>query len=300
MATKDGKKVKKYISIADRAMLVDLDVKGWWGKTTDQSAATAVEAAFATEKGAGYFNKYLMPDEREFKDISTAVYYARLTHKTRTLPWGGRDLRIVLGASFMEYSAEMRKCIGGFEKAVSVFLHNYDRLKFKSKKRLGKLYVEEEFPSIEYLKSRFSMKVQVFPVPTAGDFRCKLVDVEMRRIQRQLQETEQENAQMAMQALWTKFYGMVSKVATKLKDDDAIIRDSLIENLREFCEQSVPGMNLTSDGSLEDVRKKVLQELAKQSSEALREDDGLRAEVAKKAADIQKLMAGFMGQSDSK
>ena len=257
--SKSGKNGKKFVSIADRAMLVDLDVSAWSGKVVDNEATTKTEDSYEATHGVGRFSKRLMPKTREYKDISKAINHARSLHNKLTLPWAGRDVRIILAAGYMDYRKAMQQASDQFNSAVRVMLHNYPRLKSIQKKRLGKLFNEEDFPTVEALKELFKIEVHVLPIPTANDFRCKLVDSELKHIQKELRDQEQENAKLAMQALWQRFHKMVARLANRLQDEDAIIRDSLVEGIRDFCETQLPSMNLLDDAELENIRKTVLK-----------------------------------------
>jgi len=61
----------------------------------------------------------------------------------------------------------------------------------------------------------------------------------------------------------------------------------------------LPGLNLTQDPQLDALRKRAEQMILNVDPQDLRDRQFLRSRVAAQAAEIQKVMAGFMGAPTS-
>jgi hypothetical protein len=61
----------------------------------------------------------------------------------------------------------------------------------------------------------------------------------------------------------------------------------------------LPGLNLTCDAQLDALRKRAEKMIANLDPQDLRDVPSVRRDVAREAAQIQHLMAGFMGAASS-
>jgi hypothetical protein len=86
----------------------------------------------------------------------------------------------------------------------------------------------------------------------------------------------------------------VRHVSDKLKDGDAIFRDSLIGNVRELVDL-LPALNLTGDPALTSAVSEVKNKLADLDPQALRDHEVDRAAAALAADEIARKMAGYCG-----
>ena len=113
-------------------------------------------------------------------------------------------------------------------------------------------------------------------------------------IQAELQKT----MQAAMRDPYERLYGHISRMVERLSDKKAIFRDTLVTGLADLC-AILPGLNLTGDERLDDLRKRAERMVAHLDPKDLREVPSIRQNVAREAAEIQSMMAGFMGPTSS-
>lgn len=78
------------------------------------------------------------------------------------------------------------------------------------------------------------------------------------------------------------------------KQKGGTFRDSLVEGLAELC-SIMPGLNLTNDPKLDELRKQTEKMIEGIDAQTLRDDMTVRARVAKEASDIQSAMSAYMG-----
>jgi len=288
------KKQSKPFDLSTRAILVDLDVTAWWARRTDDDISTEVAKSHKAEsKAAGVYSKRLLPPNSALSEIERCIGRARALHRELTLPWADGGMRIISTAGYMKYMDQLREQVEEFDTAVHTFVSSYPELQQKAKKFLGSMYRGEDYPEVASIKGWYSMRVKAFPVPAASDFRVKLSDQQVGQLRKQLESDVRSSLDKAMQDLWQRLYDMTGKFTTRLAKSDAVLRDSLLGNLKELCEQ-IPVLNLTEDKRLEQVRKQVLDKLGKYQMDNLREDDVLRKQVAKEAEAIHKSMAAYM------
>ncbi len=81
-------------------------------------------------------------------------------------------------------------------------------------------------------------------------------------------------------------------------DTKAVFRDTLVTGLADLC-AILPALNLTGDERLEELRKRAERMIAHVDPQDLREVPSVRQSVARQAAEIQNMMASFMGQTTS-
>jgi len=84
----------------------------------------------------------------------------------------------------------------------------------------------------------------------------------------------------------------------RLSDRKAVFRDTLVTGLADLC-AILPGLNLTGDERLEELRKRAERMIAHVDPQDLRDTPSVRQSVARQAAEIHSMMASFMGQTTS-
>jgi hypothetical protein len=84
----------------------------------------------------------------------------------------------------------------------------------------------------------------------------------------------------------------------RLSDKKAVFRDTLVTGLADLC-AILPGLNLTGDERLDELRKRAEGMIANVDPQDLRELSSVRQSVARQAAEIHSMMASFMGETSS-
>jgi hypothetical protein len=280
--------------ISEKAMLVQLSISQWTGKRVDQKASQEVIDANSALPNSGKFNKNLLNQNfvGAFKRVSGD---ARTFHYQNSLPWGDDDFRILPSENYMEYSKAMRDYKAKFEKVTKEFIASYPVLIKEAKKALGGLFNQNDYPDPVALASRFKFSVNVRPLPTRGDFRVKLAKDEQEKIADQIEEDVTFNVKNAMREVWERLFTAVKHVSEKLKDSDAIFRDSLIGNVQELTDL-LPRLNVLEDPELDKIISEVKGNFEKTNPEELRKSTEEREKTASQADDILKKMSGYMSQ----
>ena len=280
-------------TLCETAMLVKLGTSRWMGAKTSKAVSHEVCVQKDADDDAGDWKTYLIPKEA-LKDINNARSRARSAWLQHSLPWQDGGFRILPSALFMTWRKEMRKVMDDFDAAVAAFLIKYPEYVAAADERLGKLGEECQLPSVDEIKGKFGIYLDVLPMPNDADFRMAIDEEEMEEIRSQAKTTIKNSLDKAMKELVKQFGEIVKKISTTLKDTDKKFKDSLIGNLRTFCETTLPQFNLTNDPVIETLRKEALATLACFDPEDLRVIDKERETAGKKADDLLKKINDYM------
>lgn len=274
-------------------MLVSLSISYWTGKASDDRVIDELSAKHGTEKDAHEYRKILVQPEAINK-VKAARSRAREYFFDKTLPWVDGGTRILPSAFYFDYAEKMHAFKGEYEQAVEEFIKSYSRLKGEARKRLGALFVEEDYPTVERLRRKFGFSDRVFPIPGKDDFRVDLGGKAEAEVKKMIEDSVRAATEVATRDLWQRLYGVVEALATKMKEADPTFRDSIVQNIREIC-AVMSQMNVAGDVKLNEMTSKVLEELGKISAQELRDEPKSRKKVADSADAILAKMAGYIG-----
>ena len=278
-------------NLSEKAMLINLRISMWTGRTKDRRITSEVISNNKSQTDSGAWWTYLIP-KKNMAAINNASGKLRSLHYSLTLPWMDGGLRILPSAMFMNYAEKMRKAIAEYDKVTDEFIKEYPTIIANAQERLGQLLDGKKLPTTNEIRDRFGVSKDVMPLPSTNDFRVKLGDAEVNQIKKQMTISINEMTENAMADLWSRFAELIEKVEHTLGKSDKIFRDSMISNLKEFCDL-VPNLNMTDDEALEAVRKEVTEKLTNLMPENLRKNKKERQIAHKDAQDILKKMKGY-------
>ena len=272
-------------------MLTQLSFSVWTGRTQDNRVSKEVTVSKNAERDGGIWWTALIP-KRSLRNINTAYNKCKATHNRLTLPWRDGGDRILPTAMFLEYSKAMREVKTEFDEAVNEFLEGYPDIVKNARKRLGKLLDNKRLPTAAEVKRKFGVHQEIYPLPDIADFRVNLSKEDVAEIRKQMKTSIDDTIEKAMTGIWQQLAELIGKIEKTLKEPKKVFRDSLISNLKEFCEL-IPKLNLTDDSKLEDFRKEAVKELVNLRPDNLREIKPERAVGAKTARDMLKKMKDY-------
>ena len=291
-------------NLAERAMLVSLKIRRWQATRTDKKVSAEIAATHGvSERRAGHYRKHAIDvNAASFKAVVSAGSELRNKHYELTLPWGQDGARILTTEMFETYSNEMRHLKATFERVVREFVSDYPVLKAAAKRELNGMYNEGDYPTD--IAARFEAGWSVMPLPEAEDFRAHLSRDTVAEIRKEIEVELERTTAEAMRDPFNRIHDHVSRMVERLSKDDAVFRDTLVTGLADLC-AILPGLNLTNDAKLDDLRKRCEKMIANLDPEDLRQVPSVRSRVAKQAKAIQKEvqkiqdgMAAFMGYAE--
>lgn len=281
--------------IHSRALLVWLTLSTWSGRSFDRSVTDKVNRDSGSTD-AGRFNKLVMgpQDSAAFGTLLTTANSIRAQHYARTLAWSDEGWRLLTTASYMDYMKWHRSRRSEFMNALDAFAHDYPNAKNRAMLR-NKLAKPEDYPSMQDIRTRFAMDVNVSPLPSFGDVRVELDRDQIAQLESNLHERVQAATKIAIDDAWQRLHKVVAAIADKLNDPKAIFRDSLIGNAKEMTE-ILKRLNPTNNADLEAMRARVADELTQFDPDVLRDTPRVRKAVGQKADDILKAMRGLYSE----
>jgi hypothetical protein len=282
------------IPLCERAMLVTLNIRQWSASLTDKKVTAEVASNHAVnERRAGRYRKNLIDTKAPtYQAVGAAASELRKMHNFYTLPWSQDGTRILQANTFEQYSTTTRTLTADFDGAVRAFVDDYPRLKLAAKLELNGMYNESDYPT--NIAAKFGVDNVPMPLPDAQDFRVNLSESAVAAIKGGIEAEMKKTLELAMREPYERLYTHISRMAARLSDKDGIFRDTLVSGLKELC-TVLPGLNLASDPKLEELRVRAERMIANVDPQDLREIPSVRRDVARQAAEIQRMMAGYMG-----
>lgn len=284
--------------IQERAMLVQLKVSSWAGKKKDKKITRETNSFYGADQSAGYYNKCLV-NKDAIKPIQQAVNEARKFHYENTLPWGDSGERLLPSKNYLDYTSRMRELNAAFDREVEKFLQVYPTLIEDAEYKLNKMFNPADYPDVYQLRQRFSFTTEINPVPSGEDFRVNLAQAEQEDIRKQIEHQTRRAQARAMEDLWNRLYDVVSKMADRLSESDAVFRDSLVGNVQSLV-QLLPKLNVTEDPDLEKLTREVERRLCRYTPADLRKNEAAKTEAYHDASAIVEFMGAYMGNSKTR
>jgi hypothetical protein len=280
------------MSLANKALLVSLNISVWTARKLDKHESEAVEAKHGTATGVARVHKSLLPGADSLRAIGLYAGTIRTDYYANTLPWAN-EMQILKADGYLAFTQLMANHKRKWDSLVPAFLAEYPQLYVEARQRLNGLFCMEDYPSPDKVAEKFRMDVAFYPVPDASDWRVSLSDTETEFLRKQIEDKVTDSQGRAMKEAWERIYKVVSKAHRQLSPEGKIF-DSVIENARELC-AILPALNIADDPHLEAMRQQVERELCDYDADDLRKNKHVRNAVADKMAEIMAKMGPFMG-----
>jgi len=172
----------------DNSVLTTLSVKYWSGFKYDKQASLKTIEDNAMAKGAGNFNKKLLP-KHVLQDIKDIITQFKLYFNENTLPYNALlGTRILPTVSFMGFQKEIVRAQAALDKAVAAFVLDYVDNLARASEMLGKLYNIKDYPPTADVAKRFAISVDFIPVPEAERFSTGISNVQVQRLTKQIED----------------------------------------------------------------------------------------------------------------
>lgn len=263
-------------------MLVELTIRQWTGRKFDRHVSQEVDNSHGAQ-GAGRFNKQLI-DKAALATVAKQARAIRDYHYRTTLPWGNNGQRLLPAARFMEYRQTLNAMRREFDNLVDGFVASYPRLVQEARHRLGTLYRSDEYPPVDDVRGTFGVEYDIFPVPTAGDFRVEVANEERDEITAQIEEATRERQAQATKACYVRVQGVLQRMKQQCVPGKTRITDSLATDVRELAGM-LDDLNIAGDPELTRLAGQIRQDLLV-DAEDLRSSPTTRKAVGDRAAEL--------------
>lgn len=271
-------------SIKETAMLANLTISHWGSSKVDREATRKTLDDAGAENDAGRFTKRLVAKE-DLRDLAVNASQLRSRHYYYTLPWLDDGARILPAKLYDDYMKEISRLKNERESLVREFVSRHQELKTKAKRRLGRLFKEEDFPTSDDLRHEFDVRVIMLPMPDVDDFRVALPSADVRQMKAQLQEHLERQQASSVKAAYERIVKVLSRFQERLADPNAKFKNSLVTNIQELCEL-LPAFNITNDKELTGITETLLKQFANKDPDSLRNNAQVRVRVARRAKSV--------------
>lgn len=241
-----------------RSMLVELTIRQWTARKHDKKVSQEVDQGHGA-KNAGRYNKQLIAKDA-LEPIAKKAAAIRAFHYTRTLPWGNNGQRLLPAKFFMDYRNELIKHRDEFSRLVDTFMGGYPLLVNDARIRLGSLYDPAEYPPASEVRRSFGVEFDIFPVPTAGDFRVEVANEERAEIAAQIEAATQERQANATKACYVRVRDVLQRMKQQCVAGKTRITDSLVEDARDLTGM-LDDLNIAGDPELTRLNAEIRRDL---------------------------------------
>src|SRR6516162_4023215 len=277
------------MSLANKAMLINLSMSRWSGTKVDPKASRKLAQDANAQDGSAIVSKRLMPKEA-FADITTAWNAVRAYRDKHSAPWSDEGPRIMTRNIFDLFMSGYGELERQYNAVVEEFVTvKYPPVRDKAAFRMGDLFDERDYPTPDKLREKFGVNLDIDGITEPNDFRVALPEQELAKVRADMEESIQRRLGVAMQDVWSRIAGLLEHYIEKMEDENAIFRDSTIDNLVELM-NILPGLNLVNDPDLRTIRQQIMSTIGSYEPNDLRKDKDLRAAAAKEAKEIRESM----------
>jgi hypothetical protein len=272
------------MSISASAVLVELNISVWPAAKIDRELTNQVNTNASAHKDASQTKKNLFAGTSLRADIEKFAARVRLYHNQHTLPWADKGERMLPTKLFMDYKQTMNGYERTFNMLCDNFFDEYETLVQEAKVNLAGMYKAEDYPDLTNVRTKFSFRRSVKPLPEAGDFRLDIPAHDLEEMRAAYEGQYSDKLAEAMRAPWERLHKVLLGMSEKLEDTGdgkKRFHDSLITNPLELCEL-LTKLNVTNDPKLEDARRQVELAMLGADIEEVKEDALVRENLKSK------------------
>jgi len=179
----------------------------------------------------------------------------------------------------------MREFEAQFLDGVGEFLAVYPDYIREARAELGGLFREDDYPSAEKLREKFSVKLEILPVPTGDDFRVQMSQEEQSRVAKEIDANVRQSLTRGTEDLWKRMREVVKHMVDRLNEPETRFHTTLVTNIFDLV-SLLPQLNVNQDPDLERFATQIRERLCNYSAQELKKHDLLRATTAAEAAGI--------------
>lgn len=265
-----------------KAMLVELTIRQWTARKHDKRVTNEVDQGHGA-RNAGRYSKHLIPKDA-LEPISRKASAIRNFHYKRTLPWGNNGQRLLPAKFFMDYRTELIQHRNEFDRLVDDFINRYPQLVQDARIQLGTLYDPSEYPEQSLVRASFGVEFEIFPIPTAGDFRVEVANEERSAIAAQIETATLARQEVATRSCYVRVREVLERMKQQCVPGKTRITDSLVEDVRDLT-NVLDDLNIAGDPELARVNEGIRRGLLFQV-EDLRNSPTLRQMAGDRASEL--------------
>lgn len=258
--------------LSRRCVLARIHTSMWQGEMLERKAADFVTREMGSNRGAAKVTKTLVPKSM-LKAMSTARGAVGAAHYERTAPWDGNaargGYRLLSSPMIVDYLKAIREAKGKYDAAVTAFLAEYDEFRVgeAARGRLGDMYREGDYPTVESLRDRFAAWPEIIPVPTVDGWSVDGVDDDEAERLRDSLASRLEEAENLVRSHWTDLFDDTLRRIHKTLVKGGAIRKSTVRRLADLTDNIVES-RIDADPNLVEIADEMRRPLVELASDA--------------------------------
>ena len=286
----------KLKTLSEKAMLVTLKMSKMGTTKLDRDE---------TDKFGGSHNVYkaLFSSKDNRVKKARSAYDAVYNHlKENTVPWA-KGVDMINSAQYTLLMHELRRLMAKADAAVADLKANWDqevqadlayRTACAAQSGKGHIVSIDDYPTVEELASKYSIDIQISPVPKPNDFdpRHPVTEEDIASLQRQLDEAATQGGKHVIKQMLSPMEKAVANLSTPVEDVTKFY-SSIITNMVDVADR-MRRANISDDVEI----AKRISDLTSLSTKYAANTDILRnSQTARDAAvaDISSLMGKMKG-----
>lgn len=277
-------------SFRNSVLLYRPSISMWTARKMDKEQGAEVIERNNAVAGSANVYKALLPDNatliaiRKWSDALREFIYMN------TAPWedgGWRAGRIERHMAFMDKLGDRMRA---GEAMFDAFEAEYATAREQARFQLNHMFKDSDYPSVREVRSKFSVTVDVRPVPNADDFRiCEgLPPAEVDKLVQRAQLDERSRFADAQEHAAKTLLEVVEKFAVTLKQfkgkEIKKFNDTLSTNIADVAD-AIPALNITGDARI-DALAAAARELTAYDLADLRKNDAVRDAAIREASTL--------------
>jgi hypothetical protein len=214
--------------------------------------------------------------------------------KGLSLPYPETGIRLIRQNAIDEFVRHMTELREELEEAVVQLDEHYEELTLAARRRLGSLYSATDYPAS--LQGLFSVDwdfPSVEPPEYLRRLNPELYEQECERVRSRFDEA----VRLAEAAFTDEFAQLVSHLCERLNGEPGgrqkVFRNSAVDNLRDFFER-FRSLNVGTNVELDRLVDQAQGIVSGVRPQSLRDNSGLRQEVATKLSGVQSVLDGLL------
>ncbi len=166
----------------------------------------------------------------------------------------GRRLPPLPSNFYFDLMERMREFEASFEQGVESFLTVYPQYIDQVRPELNGLFREEDYPSVEKLRTKFGVKLEILPIPSGADFRVQMSAEEQARVSREIDANVRQSFGPRHRRPMEAPARVVSHMVDRLNEPDSRFHGLLVTNVFDLVE-ILPRLNVQGRRRPEPVRR---------------------------------------------
>lgn len=286
----------KIKDLSEKMIIIRLSIGSFVGTKKDTRASKDMVKSEGTSQEFGYVTKKMLKGE-SFNKVTNLAQKIRSEFNKMTAPWNRDGEGVCKVTKYLDIKSKLEEMSREYYSAVDALASNYDDLVKEDKAKLGGLYNQSDYPTLENFKSRFYIEIEPKPIEKS-DFRSgALSDDEIKsinaqiesRIEKSLAEVQRDNLRRVQE----KVLHLFNRVAEK----NGKLHESAFTNIYEVI-QEARDLNVNEMPELDKMFDTLEANLSKYNADSVRSSSNIRIAAATEAKtaleQINSAMEAFM------